>query len=141
MNTILGNRICAGFIQIVAVLLLSLSGILLFPQTAFAVTYEVSMGSDTGQLVFVPKILEINQGDTVKWTMNKVPPHNVVFEEDKIPGADKALAMSLSHKQLLFAPGDSYETSFSSDLTPGIYPYYCEPHRAAGMVGQIIVEE
>ncbi|MGV2829942.1 plastocyanin/azurin family copper-binding protein [Myxosarcina sp. GI1(2024)] len=31
-------------------------------------------------------------------------------------------------------------TNFARDLTPGSYPYYCEPHRAAGMVGKIIVK-
>jgi plastocyanin len=125
----------------VFVLFITLASVVVFPNSALATTYTVKMGSDTGQLVFVPDVLTIHQGDTVTWTMNKVPPHNVVFEEDKIPGADKALAKTLSHKQLLFAPGDSHETKFAENITPGIYPYYCEPHRAAGMVGQIIVEE
>jgi plastocyanin len=106
---------------------------------ALAETYVVKMGSDTGQIQFIPSNLEIRSGDTVKWIMNKVPPHNVVFESEKIPTGDKEIASSLSHKQLLFAAGDSYSSEFSESLPVGAYPYYCEPHRAAGMVGRIIV--
>jgi plastocyanin len=129
------RRINSGM-AIVAICLLS---IVTMAHPAQATTYTVQMGSDTGQLKFVPEVVTIDPGDTVKWIMNKVPPHNVVFEGDKIPGADKELAQSLSHKQLLFSPGESYSSTFS--VEPGIYPYYCEPHRAAGMVGQVIVSE
>lgn len=108
---------------------------------AQAETYPVKMGSDNGQLIFVPEKLEIQPGDTVKWVMNKVPPHNVIFEGDRIPTSDKALAQQISHQKLLFKPGDSYQTTFSKDMPSGIYPYYCQPHRAAGMAGQIIVKD
>ena len=105
-----------------------------------AETYTVKMGSDTGQLKFVPETLEIKAGDTVKWVNNKVPPHNVVFEGDKVPNGDKALAKKISHKKLLFAQGDTFETTFS-DAAAGSYPYHCEPHLGAGMVGKIIVKD
>ena len=103
-------------------------------------TYSIKMGSDSGQLLFVPETLEIKSGDTVKWVMNKVPPHNVIFEGDRIPTADQALALRISHQKLLFKPGDSYQTTFSDDMPSGTYPYYCQPHRAAGMKGKIIVK-
>jgi plastocyanin len=141
MQSILYRKQRHPLLWAVAVVFLAVALTLSFAWPAAATTFEIKMGSDTGQLVFVPDALEIHQGDTVKWVMNKVPPHNVVFEGDKIPGADKALAQQLSHKQLLFAPGDSYESTFTADLTTGIYPYYCEPHRAAGMAGKIIVKE
>lgn len=132
------TRDLAKAVAIASVVVISLFTAVL---PAHATTYNVKMGSDTGQLKFVPEILNIKKGDTVRWVMNKVPPHNVVFEERKIPGADGSLAKSLSHKQLLFGPGDSYESTFSEDVEAGIYPYYCEPHRGAGMAGQIVVEE
>lgn len=105
-----------------------------------AEVYTVKMGSDRGELKFVPDTLEIQPGDTVKWVLNKVPPHNVVFEADKIPNGNKTIADKISHKKLLFAPGDSYETTFSDTEPSGSYPYYCEPHRGAGMVGKIVVK-
>ena len=43
----------------------------------------------------------------------------------------------LSHSDLAFNPGESWEETFSE---AGTYDYYCEPHRGAGMVGKVIVE-
>lgn len=120
--------------------LLLLFGLILMAAPADAANYEVKMGSDRGELKFVPEVLEIKPGDTVEWTNNKVPPHNVVFDEAKIPGGNKALAKQLSHKQLLFKTGESFQTNFPADIAPGSYDYYCQPHRGAGMVGKIIVK-
>lgn len=125
---------------ILTTLLLVFAWILL-AAPADAATYTVKMGSDRGELKFVPEVLEIELGDTVEWTINKVPPHNVVFDEVKIPNGNKALAKSLSHKQLLFKTGASFKTNFSEDIAPGIYSYYCQPHRGAGMVGEIVVND
>lgn len=104
---------------------------------ANAETYTVKMGSDNGLLKFVPDTLTIKPGDTVKWVNNKLAPHNAVFDPSKM---DSDLAKSLSQKNLLFSPGEGYSTTFPKDIAPGTYPYYCEPHRGAGMVGKIIVE-
>ena len=66
---------------------------------------------------------------------NKAGPHNVVFDEDNIPdGVDQE---KISMDDQLGEPGDTFEMSFD---TAGTYGYYCEPHRGAGMVGQVIVE-
>merc|ERR1719440_1900089 len=56
-----------------------------------AETKMVKMGSDSGQLVFVPDEIKICKGDSVTWVNNKGGPHNVVFDEDGIPsGVDQA---------------------------------------------------
>jgi plastocyanin len=94
---------------------------------AAAETVEVKMGSDTGMLKFVPETVTIHAGDTVKWANNKMSPHNVVFGDDA----------TKSHKQLVFSPGEGYETTFKE---AGEYAYYCEPHRGAGMVGKVVVQ-
>jgi plastocyanin len=94
------------------------------PASADVVT--VKMGSDKGQLVFEPKEVTINVGDTVKWVNNKAFPHNVVFE-----GHDE-----LSHKKLAQKPKAELESTFNES---GEFTYYCAPHRGAGMVGKIIV--
>ena len=121
------------------VFLLAIALIFWTPPVA-AETYTVKMGSDTGQLKFVPETLEIKSGDTVPWVNNQIPPHNVIFEGNKVPNGDKALADKISHKKLLFTKGDSFETTFS-DAAAGSYSYYCQPHRGAGMVGKIIVQD
>ncbi|WP_013321254.1 plastocyanin [Gloeothece verrucosa] len=102
---------------------------------ALAETYTVKMGSDNGALKFQPEKLTIKAGDTVKWVNNKLSPHNAVFDSAKVPG--DVSATKISHKALVFAPGESFTTTFDQ---PGTYTYYCEPHRGAGMVGTITVE-
>ncbi|MEL6440386.1 MAG: plastocyanin [Cyanobacteria bacterium J06621_8] len=94
---------------------------------AAAETVTVKMGSDSGMLQYQPATVTIKAGDTVKWENNKMSPHNVVFES----AADK------SHKNLVFSPGEGYESTFNE---AGEYSYYCEPHRGAGMNGKVIVE-
>jgi plastocyanin len=121
----------------VLTILLVMSSLAVFAPSAAADTYTVKMGSDKGMLVFDPAKLTIKAGDTVKWVNNKVPPHNVVFDGAKNPEKSPELAKSLSHKQLLMNPGQSFEDTFN---VPGDYTYYCEPHRGAGMVGKITVE-
>ena len=100
------------------------------PETAAAAgaeTYTVKMGTNNGQLKFEPSTLTIKAGETVKWVMNNIGPHNVIFDDSP----------SLTHKNMLMAKGSSYESTFDE---PGTYSYYCAPHRGAGMGGTIIVE-
>lgn len=107
---------------------------------ASADTVTVKMGADNGMLVFSPAKVTVHSGDTVQWVNNKLPPHNIVFDDKQVPGASKELADKLSHQQLMFSPGETYEVTFGGDLPAGTYNYYCAPHRGAGMVGQITVE-
>lgn len=107
---------------------------------AAAETYTVKMGTDKGLLQFEPASVTIKPGDTVKWVLNKVPPHNAVFDDASLPGGNKAVAKKLSHANLMFSPGENYETTFPADTLPGSYSYYCQPHRGAGMIGKVVVE-
>merc|ERR1712129_266929 len=91
-----------------------------------AETKTVKMGSDSGQLVFVPDEVKICKGDSITWVNNKGGPHNVVFVEDAIPMGDQ-----------LGDEGDVYTKKFD---TPGSYEYYCEPHAGGGMKAVLIVE-
>ena len=77
-------------------------------------------------LAFEPSTVNISAGDTVKFVNKKLATHYAVFD-----GND-----DLSHPDLAFAPGESWERTFSA---AGTYDFYCEPHRGAGMVGKIVV--
>jgi plastocyanin len=99
-----------------------------------AETKMVKMGSDSGQLVFVPDEVKICKGDTVTWTNNKGGPHNVVFDEEAIPDGVDQGAISMDGQL-----GDEGETFSKKFDTAGTYSYYCEPHRGAGMNAQLIV--
>merc|ERR1712134_47979 len=90
---------------------------------------DVKLGSDSGQLVFVPDEIKIKVGDSVTWTGNKGLPHNVVPD-----GVD---AEALSHADNVGDEGEKVTTKFTK---AGTYGYYCEPHRGAGMNGTVIVQ-
>lgn len=106
---------------------------------AAAETFTVKMGADNGMLAFEPSTVTIQQGDTVKWVNNKLPPHNIIFDDGNSP-IDKGVATKISHDQLMFSPGESYEVTFGSDFPSGSYSYFCAPHRGAGMVGKVVVQ-
>lgn len=120
-------------------MLLVLGALTLVSAPASATNYDVKMGNDAGLLAFEPSTITVKPGDTVTWINNKMAPHNVVFDDAGSPG-DKALADSISHTQLTFAPGENYSTTFTSDMPAGTYTYYCAPHRGAGMVAKVILE-
>ena len=114
------RSIFAGFFAIILTLGLGISSV-------SAQTVEVKLGTDAGMLAFEPNTVNISPGDSVKFINNKLAPHNAVFEGHE----------ELSHADLAFAPGESWETTFSD---AGTFEFYCEPHRGAGMVGKVIVE-
>jgi halocyanin-like protein len=91
------------------------------------VTVEVGAGSQG--VAFTPTKLWIDKGTkvTFEWVGNQS--HNVLF--DGMPdGADVS-----GHEPL---EGSGFTLSITFDTT-GIYKYYCQPHKALGMVGGIAV--
>merc|ERR1719171_950130 len=96
---------------------------------------DVKLGSDGGQLVFVPDEVTIKAGDSVTWLGNKGMPHNVVFDEENVP--DGTALDKINHEDMINDEGEKVTSKFDK---PGTYAYYCEPHRGAGMNGTIIVK-
>merc|ERR1719265_2382735 len=108
-------------------------GLMCTPMNADAV--DVKLGSDSGQLVFVPDEVTIKAGESVTWIGNKGLPHNVVFDDEAVPeGADLA---KINHEDMMNDSGNKYSSTFDK---PGKYEYYCEPHRGAGMNGVVNVK-
>jgi len=99
-----------------------------------AETKSVKMGSDSGQLVFVPDEIKICKGDTVTWINNKGGPHNVVFDEEAVPAGVDVEKISMDDQ--LGDEGATFSMKFD---TAGKYSYFCEPHRGAGMNAELIV--
>merc|ERR1719327_2549769 len=102
---------------------------------AIANAVDVKLGSDGGQLVFVPDEVTIKAGDSVTWLGNKGMPHNVVFDEENVP--DGTALDKINHEDMINDEGEKVTSKFDK---PGTYAYYCEPHRGAGMNGTIIVK-
>jgi len=82
---------------------------------------DVTMGSG-GNLVFEPSEILVSAGDTVHFVNGMLPPHNVIVENHP----------ELSHEGLLFAPGESFDITFTE---AGDYTFWCAPHKGAGMIG------
>jgi plastocyanin len=94
-------------------------------------TETVAVGPG-GEFVFRPgteEPLEISPGTTVRFVWES-DNHNIVV--DSQPGDADWPGM-----EELKNTGFEYEYTFE---VPGTYEYFCQPHKAAGMVGTIVVE-
>ena len=76
--------------------------------------------------VYSKKIVNVNVGDTVFWKSVN-PGHNVEFIKGGVPvGVEK------------FKSPYSKDTSYTFKI-PGIYAYWCTPHKSMGMIGFVVV--
>jgi pseudoazurin len=90
-------------------------------------TVEMLNKLDKRTMVFSQEIVRIDLGDTVFWKATN-PGHNVQFiSKNGVPaGVEK------------FKSKVGKDTEFTFTL-PGIYAYWCVPHKTLGMIGFIIV--
>lgn len=93
------------------------------------VTVTVGAG---GGLKFDPENVEITTGTTVAWEW-KGDNHNIVVENQP---ADANWNGTPGPVTEIYNQGYRYTYTFD---VPGTYDYYCNPHRAAGMVGCVTV--
>ena len=96
--------------------------------SAFAAdqTIEMLHKLEKENMVFSKKIVKINIGDTVFWKSTK-PGHNVEFIKGGVPeGVGK------------FRSALSKDTEYKFEV-PGIYAYWCTPHKGMGMIGFVVV--
>ena len=90
-------------------------------------TVEMLNKLDKRTMVFSQEIVRIDLGDTVFWKATN-PGHNVQFiSKNGVPaGVEK------------FKSKVGKDTEFTFTV-PGIYAYWCVPHKTLGMIGFIIV--
>lgn len=90
-------------------------------------TVTAGASGNAGNFTFDPPALKVSTGTTVSWDWTgEGGGHNVAFEEADVPTSD-----------IYAEPDVHFEYTFEET---GIYRYSCEPHRALGMKGAIIVE-
>ena len=102
--------------------------LLFFTSSSFAADVTVEMLNKLGKesMVYSKKVVRIDVGDTVFWKSTD-PGHNVEFIKGGVPkGVEK------------------FKTKFSKDAqytfkVPGIYAYWCTPHKSMGMIGFVVV--
>jgi pseudoazurin len=90
-------------------------------------TVEMLNKLDKRTMVFSQEIVRIDPGNTVFWKATN-PGHNVEFISKKGVPAGVAKFKSKVGK----------DTEFTFTV-PGIYAYWCVPHKTLGMIGFIIV--
>ena len=101
---------------------------LLFSLSVKAADQTVEMLNKLGKenMVFSEKIVNVEIGDTVFWKATKSG-HNVEFIKGGVPaGVDK------------FRSKLSKDTEYKFEI-PGIYAYWCTPHKGMGMIGFVVV--
>ena len=92
-------------------------------------TLEMLNKLDKRKMVFSKEIVRVDPGDTVFWKSTD-PGHNVQFiSKNGVPdGVEK------------FKSKVGKDTEFTFTV-PGIYAYWCVPHKTLGMIGFVIVGE
>ncbi len=108
--------------------LLSVIILFIFSTNAFAAneTIEMLNKQDKERMVYSKKVVKINLGDTVFWKATDKG-HNVEFIKGGVPeGVDK------------FKSKFNKDTEYKFTI-PGIYAYWCTPHKTMGMIGFVVV--
>ncbi len=105
-----------------------LISLFLFPSNLMAAEETIEMLNKLGKesMVYSKKIVRVDIGDTVFWKSTDAG-HNVEFIKGGVPeGVEK------------------FKTKFNKDAeytfkVPGIYAYWCTPHKSMGMIGFVVV--
>ena len=94
------------------------------PAIASDVTVEMlNKDADGNRMVYSQEIVEIAAGSTVKWVPTDKG-HNV--------------EIIASPNDMKFKSKNGKEASVTFE-TPGIYYYWCTPHKGMGMIGLVVV--
>ena len=96
------------------------------PAVAADTTIEMLNKLDNEYMVFSKKIVYIDSGDTVFWKATDKG-HNVEFVKRAVPTGVEAFKSKLNQ-----------DTEYKFSI-PGIYAYWCTPHKTMGMIGFVIV--
>ena len=102
--------------------------LILFASNSMAADETIEMLNKSGNemMVYSEKVARVNVGDTVFWKATDKG-HNVEFIRGGVPeGVEK------------------FKSKFNKDTeykftVPGIYAYWCTPHKNMGMIGFVVV--
>ena len=129
----------------VVVALAGLFGLAATPATAQEV-HEIRMVSDgKGEFRFEPASVSARRGDVLLFKAVRGAPHSVVFEgkgldaqaREKLNAAMPRRAGDLSSP--LLTEDSEYRIVVPPGLPPGTYKFFCLPHRAYDMRGEVTV--
>jgi len=86
---------------------------------------------------FEPSVIQVQQGDTVRFAEAANALHNVRF----VSQARGAKLGRAAVGPFLAKVGDTYTLVIDDRFAAGKYEYVCEPHQMLGMKGTMIVSE
>jgi len=89
-------------------------------------TVEMLNKLEKENMVFSKKIVKVDIGNTVFWKATKAG-HNVEFIKGGVPEGVEKFRSKLSK-----------DTEYKFEI-PGIYAYWCTPHKGMGMIGYVVV--
>lgn len=108
-------------------------------------SHVIRMTGDATSPRFEPSTVQISAGDTVVFEVVSGQPHNVAFDTTAMAPAIARQLSARMHDQiapfagpLLVKPGERYAVAFDG-AQPGRYPFFCLPHQALHMMGEVIV--
>ena len=102
--------------------------LILFASNSMAADETIEMLNKSGNeiMIYSKKIVRVDVGDTVFWKATDKG-HNVEFIKGGVPeGVDK------------FKSKFNVDTEYKFTV-PGIYAYWCTPHKNMGMIGFVVV--
>ncbi len=98
--------------------------------TSLSYAADITIGMlnklDNEYMVFSQKIVKVDLGDTIFWKSTD-PGHNIEFIKGGVPEGVGKFKSKLSK-----------DTEYKFTI-PGIYAYWCTPHKSMGMIGFVIV--
>ena len=111
----------------ITISVLAVFSVIFLSSNSFAdVTVEMLNKQGKESMVFSQKIVKINVGEKVFWKATDKG-HNVEFIKKGVPeGVEK------------FKSKYNQDVEYKFDV-PGIYAYWCTPHKTMGMIGFVIV--
>ncbi len=95
---------------------------------SMAANVEIEMLNKQGKesMVYSQKIVRVNVGESILWKASSKG-HNVEFIKGGVPeGVEK------------FKSKFNKDVEYKFDI-PGIYAYWCTPHKTMGMIGFVVV--
>lgn len=102
---------------------------------------------------YSPAIVIARAGDTLVFVNGRGGPHNVQFADDSLTDAQHRLIDAAMPERprvawsrdvplagpLLVLDGDAYRITVPA-LPPGRYRFFCTPHYAGGMKGELVIQ-
>lgn len=108
-------------------------------------THEVRMVGDATSFRYEPANITVKPGDGIRFIMVSMGPHNVAFDAAAIPADQKDQLFANMPNSLdgsspiLTDPNQDFILSLGN-IKPGKYPFFCTPHLAMNMKGEITVQ-